>query len=201
MKTYKFKYREFAEALYDALIPDPFYITLENQVQGDSLMKKEAMLRYFDYSMIESEVYGSLCIPDEHKYGVSIWSKPMDGNLERKMKSEKKEFLLNHLGQSALDSYLSIVDFMSDKATILAQSNPWYLSIVGLKPSFQNKGLGAGLIEPILRESDKQGIITYLETFTPRNITFYERLGYTAIDSFHEPVTNSPYWIMQRIPQ
>jgi GNAT superfamily N-acetyltransferase len=78
----------------------------------------------------------------------------------------------------------------NQEATGLVSPESWYLSIVGLKPSFQNKGLGAGLIEPILNKSDRQGIATYLETSTSGNMKFYERLGYNTIGSFHEPTAN-----------
>ena len=201
MTVYQYKYHDFAEALYDALIPDPFYMTLENSIPGSPATKREAMLRYLDYSMIEGETYGKLHIPTEHKYGVSVWSEPIAQEMELKKKSNKIQFLLNHLGQTAVDTYLSITEFMSQNSIKLVSSKPWYLSIVGLKPSYQNKGLGAGLLEPILVESDRQRIATYLETFTPRNIKFYQRLGYKSIDSIHEPTTNSPYWVMLREPK
>jgi len=201
MTVYQCKYRDFAEALYDALIPDPFYMTLENSVPGSPATKREAMLRYLDYSMIEGETYGKLHIPTEHEYGVSVWSKPIAQEMELEKKSNKIQFMLNHLGQVAVETYLSITEFMSQNSIKPVSPKPWYLSIVGLKPCYQNKGLGAGLIEPILVESDRQRIATYLETFTRRNMKFYQRLGYRSIDSFHEPKTNSPYWVMLREPQ
>ena len=47
------------------------------------------------------------------------------------------------------------------------------LSIIGILPEFQGQGFGGGLVGPVLNRADQSGVPTYLETFTPRNITFY----------------------------
>jgi hypothetical protein len=93
------------------------------------LAKKEAMLKYFDYSLVERETYGSLYIPSTHIQGASVWLKPVSKDSEQKTK--KKRFLSGYLGQSALDSYLSIFDFMESGsnrpgfARILVPINCW----------------------------------------------------------------------------
>ena len=199
--NYQFKYRVLAEALYESLKADPFYITIEKTIQGSLAIRKEAMLRYLDYSMIEGENYGELYLPKEHCFGASVWSKPLHKEIELERKTKKTQFLVEQMGQETLDRYSLITEFMSKKTLKLISPESSYLSIVGLKPSQQNKGLGAGLIIPTLAEMDRQKISTYLETFTPRNMKFYQRLGYSSIDSFQEPTTNSTYWIMLREPE
>ena len=201
MTGYKFKFRELAEALYDSLIADPFYLTLEKTVSGSNQERREAILRYMDYSMVEGEYFGQTFIPTGYSYGVSIWLKPLSDNDEIEKKRRKKEFIVNHMGQSSWFCYDSIVEFMSTKSSSLIPTDSWYLSIVGLKPSHQSKGIGSSLINPTLATTDRKGLVTYLETFTPRNIKFYERLGYKTIKSFHEPTTKTDYWIMTRQPK
>ena len=80
----------------------------------------------------------------------------------------------------------------------LINGNEWYLSILGIHPEQQNKGLGQKLLTPVLEEADKQGLDTFLETFTPRNMSFYERLGYQSEKVFSEQVTASDYAVMVR---
>ena len=87
---------------------------------------------------------------------------------------------------------------MSGKAVSLINEKSWYLSIIGILPEFQGQGLGVGLVESILDRTDQLNIPTYLETFTLRNITFYNRLGYEAVECFHEPTTSAKYWLMIR---
>ncbi|NOX29353.1 MAG: GNAT family N-acetyltransferase [Actinobacteria bacterium] len=52
----------------------------------------------------------------------------------------------------------------------------WYLSLIGA--SRPGSGAGAKVIEPVLRTCDTTGELAYLESSNPRNIGFYERLGF-----------------------
>jgi GNAT superfamily N-acetyltransferase len=194
---YKLTYPDFAEALYTALLTDPFYITLLQNVDD----KKTALIKYMDYSMVEAAEYGVLYIPEAHNYGLSIWSKPLDADAESRRSQQKKNFLKTELGADALDFYNQMVGFMSAQVAELIPANAWYLSIVGIKPEFQGKGLGGQLISPVLKETDALNLPTYLETFTPRNKSFYSRLGYTEAASFTEPLTNAEYCVMVREPR
>lgn len=190
--TYEFTYRKYAEALYHALIEDAFYIAMERS------SSKEAMLRYYDYSMLEAQKYGELVFPESHDYGTSIWSKPIDKAHEEEKQRSKKEFLKTHMGQESLDTYNSIVNFMSEKSSSIVKENFWYLSIIGILPKYQGQGYGVELVEKILEKTDSIEAPTFLETFTQRNISFYKRLGYKIAESFYEPTSNAEYWLMIR---
>ncbi|THB78893.1 MAG: GNAT family N-acetyltransferase [Desulfobulbaceae bacterium] len=195
---YQFKYRIYAEALYDALQEDAFYITLERSVVNSS--SKEAMLKYLDYSIKESTEFGEVVTPENHDFGISIWSKPLEPAQELEKKIRKQTFLKVHMGDSSLAIYNAIVDYMSQKTITLVPANAWYLSIVGILPQYQGKGLGPELVTTILKQTDQKGIPTYLETFTPQNMSFYKRLGYKQVECIHEPTTSATYWIMVRPP-
>lgn len=81
---------------------------------------------------------------------------------------------------------------------MLIEENVWYLSILGVLPAFQGQGLGDGLVESILEKTDQLAVSTYLETFNPRNITFYNRMGYRVATRFDEPVTDADYRLLTR---
>lgn len=195
--NYQFKYQEMSRALYEALKDDPFYITIERSID-DREHAKHKMLKYFDYSIYESQKYGEILIPEGNPYGVSVWNKPVTDDDEEKRVKEKKTFLLRELGESALVTYNKIVEFMSDKAEPLICSKAWYLSIVGILPTHQGKGYGSNLITPVLSQTDQLNVPTYLETFTPRTKKFYRQLGYSEIGTFFEPTTQAEYSIMVR---
>ncbi len=196
---FKFKYKKYAEALYHSLREDAFYITMENSVTGKN-SSKEAMLMYMEYSIIEAEKNGILYIPENHHYGLSVWTKSISQELECKKNQEKKVFLLNKMGEKSLKTYNAIVEFMSTKAEAFVDKHFWYLSIIGILPEYQGQGFGPGLIKNVLKKTDSNKIPTYLETFTPRNMSFYKRLGYKEIKSFYEPTTKSDYCLMIREP-
>lgn len=196
---YTYKYKELASVLYEALIPDPFYIELLRDIPGGEQERQQILMRYMDYSMAEGEKYGRLTIAGNPPYGAAIWSRPLEPAIDNEKSLLKKDFIKTYMGESALNAYSTIVSFMSEQLDASLQ-DVWYLSIAGIKPTYQGQGLGAGLLTEILDETDKNEIATYLETFTPRNIRFYERMGYKIIKEVFEPVTGSPYWIMVRQP-
>ena len=57
----------------------------------------------------------------------------------------------------------------------------WYLAIIGVEGAKQGRGLGAQLMEPALARCDEQGLIAYLESSNPANISLYQRHGFEVI--------------------
>ena len=195
--NFSYHYKSYAESLYHALTEDAFYIRMEASVVHDH-SPREAMMRYMDYSMQEAAAYGELYLPNGHDYGASVWSKPISAALQVEKDRLKETFLLAEMGKRSLKTYRAIVDSMSSLSGSVVDESYWYLSIVGLHPSRQGQGLGRTLIAEVLCEADACGVDTYLETYTPRNMSFYKRFGYEAIADFHEPVTDARYWVMVR---
>ncbi len=194
---YRFAYREHAQALYDTLREDAFYITMEQSVDNAD-EQYEALLRYLDYSMVEADEYGMLHFPETHRQGVAIWSQPLPAEHETQKKQGKLDFLRQHMGDASAATYNDIVDFMSAQSDALIDASAWYLSIVGIFPAFQNQGLGNSLIGAILAQADRAGVASFLETFTPRNEPFYQRLGYRVAGRYFEPTIAADYALMVR---
>ena len=192
--AYRFVFPELAEALFHALRDDAFYRRLE------SLSDEQAMRRHHDYSMCEARDYGELTIPEDNACGVAIWAKPLPEALQAEMGAAKKAFLRAHMNDACLAAYLAIGEHMLSQAAPLVAPDSWYLSILGVLPDHQNRGLGPALVQPVLERADAAGVATYLETFTPRNESFYLRLGYRVAARFHEPNTAADYALMMRQP-
>jgi ribosomal protein S18 acetylase RimI-like enzyme len=81
------------------------------------------------------------------------------------------------------------------------ESRAWYLSIIAVDPALQDRGLGRKLLEPTLAETDRVSATCYLETFSPRNVFLYERIGFTTRARFFEPTTRADYAVMVRSGQ
>jgi ribosomal protein S18 acetylase RimI-like enzyme len=56
----------------------------------------------------------------------------------------------------------------------------WYLPWFGVHAALQGRGLGGELMEHCLGVVDASRLPGYLETPNPRNISFYERYGFTV---------------------
>ncbi len=60
----------------------------------------------------------------------------------------------------------------------------FYLGILGVAPSGQGGGLGAELVGSVLAACDEAGMVAHLESSNPRNLGFYERLGFERVDDY-----------------
>ena len=188
-------------ALVDALRYDPFYVTITEEFAGDEARRREALARYFDYSMSEGARVGRLVVWPDPSVGAAVWLLPAEKFVDDAEAKAKAEFLAAALGATGADAYWRIIDFMRPRALAAVADSAWYLSIVGVKPSAQGQGIGRRLIEPTLAEADDAGAQCYLETFDHRNPGFYQRLGFSAIECHAEHVTGATYTIMRRNPE
>lgn len=196
--SYEFFHRPLAEVLRRALSEDAFYVEMEKSADGAAAERREAMVRYMDFSMKEARETGVLRLWES--LGASLWTKPVNEAVAEKTASAKKEFLAKHMGGGSLSTYRRIVEAMVAESREVIPPECWYLSILGVAPEAQGRGIGVKLVEPVLAEADAAGVATYLETFTPRNKSFYKRLGYRDAKTIHEPLTGAEYSIMVREP-
>lgn len=185
-------------ALADALIVDPFYLSISADFEHDMHRRKAVLASYFAYSMGEAERSGRCLTPDDRTLGAAAWLLPRGAEAEAAESAAKNAFLAHTLGPQGLANYHRIVAFMAAQSPAVVSAGAWYLSILGIAPAAQGRGLGAKLLAPTLAEADAAGAPCFLETFTPRSVAFYERLGFRCVARHLEPVTQSMYEIMCR---
>jgi GNAT superfamily N-acetyltransferase len=196
--NYVCRYPAAARVLHLALAEDAFYRTLESATSADAGTAREAMIRYLDYSMIEAEEHGQLCFPADRSTGAAVWSKPLDPAMQKSLSAQKKAFISEHMGDRCCKVYEAITAFMHSHTMTVVEAGCWYLSIIGISPALQGHGIGGEMMKSVLEQTDRAGIATFLETFTPRNEPFYERLGYVNRARFFEPTTGARYTVMWR---
>jgi GNAT superfamily N-acetyltransferase len=189
------------KALVDSLRFDPFYVAISQNFKDDELRRRDALARYFDYSMSEGDRLGRLVVWPDPSIGAAVWLLPAEPSVSDAESDNKAAFLTEVIGAQGAENYHRIIDFMRPRASAVIGEPAWFLSIVGVAPSAQGHGIGARLIEPTLVEANEAGVNCCLETFDSRNPRFYERLGFSAVGSHVEPVTRSAYTIMNRSPK
>jgi GNAT superfamily N-acetyltransferase len=57
----------------------------------------------------------------------------------------------------------------------------WYLPMIGVDPACQGAGIGSALMIEALKAVDRDGVIAYLESSNPRNVSLYQRHGFEVI--------------------
>lgn len=76
----------------------------------------------------------------------------------------------------------------------------WYVSVLGVEPRQQGKGLGRALLDPALARADGQRLPVYLETSNERNLSFYRHFGFEVVEEIETPGGGPPLWAMLRPP-
>jgi GNAT superfamily N-acetyltransferase len=189
---------EASSALAESLVDDPFYWVITDDFASDLTARKCALSRYFHYSLAEAERTGRCVLAPDPTLGASAWLLPRSPDVDAAESSAKFAHLASILGPRGIENYRRIVRYMTPLTAKVIPRNAWYLSIVGILPSAQGRGLGATLLAGTLAEASHAHVPCYLETFTPRNLRFYERMGFSRVVSHLEPTTGKEYVVMQR---
>jgi GNAT superfamily N-acetyltransferase len=186
--------------LVASLIGDPFYQAITVDCGVDSEARCSVLSRYFEYSLQEADRTGRCTVHEDPALGAAAWLLPRTPEVEVAEASAKAAYFAGLLGPNGWDSYRRIVEFMSHRSKSLVPEDAWYLTIVGVHPIAQGRGIGAQLVRPTLAEATKAGVYAFLETFAPRSLVFYERMGFVQVAEFVEPTTKAQYVVMLRAP-
>lgn len=128
-----------------------------------------------NYSLEEAERTGRCVVAPDPSLEAAAWLLPRSRDVQAAESSAKSRYLALALGFRGKENYYRIVDYMAPRAARVLPLNAWYLSIIGILPTAQGRGLGAKLLAGTLAEAFRANVTCYLETFTPRNLRFYER--------------------------
>lgn len=76
----------------------------------------------------------------------------------------------------------------------------WYLEALGVHPGSQGSGIGTGLMRYVIEITGNAPC--YLETGSPKNVSFYERVGFAVMNSAAQltPENGPTHWTMLRQP-
>jgi len=166
----------------------------------DAVRRRAVLTQYFAYSIQEGREIGRCVHLAVRTRGVAVWLLPQAPDVQSRAAHNKRVFLETTLDAEGCANYYRMVNFMSAQAASVVDDDAWYLSIVAVDPTAQGQGLGRKLLEPTIAEADRVSATCYLETFSPRNFAFYERLGFTTAARFAEPTTGEDYAVMVRYP-
>jgi GNAT superfamily N-acetyltransferase len=183
-------------SLTRAFIDDPFYRAVTIDYEGDEPRRQHVLTRYFELAIEEGTGLGEVQFGGTD--GAAIWITYEASAAEiAKHGAAKSTGLGALLGTRGYANYVEICEAMAERVpTELTEA--WYLSILGVQPAARGRRLAQRLINATLSRADQLGATSFLETFNPLSIPFYERLGFRREKACFEAVTARPYWILAR---
>lgn len=106
--------------------------------------------------------------------GAALWLPPgVQPDVER-----LAELMQENAEPSILPEAMSVFEQMD---RFHPEEPHWYLPLIGVEPTSQNRGFGSALLAHGLARSDRDRVPAYLESSNPRNIPLYQRHGFEII--------------------
>lgn len=150
------------------------------------------------YGALFGEVYTTADRVD----GVAVWLPPTATTMsEAQSQAAGLDQVPLLVGAEPWARFTTIMEYLEAYHHQDAPTPHWYLLLLAVAPTAQNRGIGRALLQPILDRADREGTPCYLETVIPRNLPFYQRHGFRIITAGLEPQSNTPFWTLRRDPQ
>ena len=194
----KTPFSQASAALVASLLYNPFYWAITDDFGANLAAREHALSGYFEYSLAEAQRTGRCVVAPDPTLGAAAWLLPRTPDVDAAESTAKSEYLAAILGPRGNENYYRIVRYMAPLAARVVPRGAWYLSIIGILPSAQGHGIGATLLADTLAEACNAHVSCYLETFTPRNLRFYERVGFKRVAEHVDPTTDKTYVVMRR---
>ncbi len=178
--------RAFSEdSFFSYILPDP----------DTRFPALEYYSRSYAYaSCLAGGVYGTL----DPVTGIAVWGVPGSPVTPEHRNRSGLDRLPESFGTRAYRRYKHMVDFFESLIGRDVPTPHWYLSILGVDPDHQGKGLGGTLLQPALAQADEEGLPCYLETLEEKNLAFYLRHGFKVLVDDREPHSGLQFWTMIR---
>ena len=133
--------------------------------------------------------------------GIASWLPP---NVKSPSLLESLPLIFEIFLQSGFRSTSRVLNTLTKTEAYRLRDCPtphWYLEGLAVSPNAQGKGIGGLLLQPVLKQADRQGEICYLFTSTDRAVKFYQRHGFVVRDELRVLNDAPPLWMMMRSPQ
>jgi len=132
--------------------------------------------------------------------GAAVWIPPGAKAMPEMAEASGLTRLSETIGDEALDRFTRVIDHAERLHQRDLPEPHWYVMVLGVAPAFQGQGYGRALLQPMLDRADTDGVPCYLETTQPKNVTFYQRLGFRVLVDDVEPESGLQVWTFRRDP-
>jgi len=185
-----------AAVLADAFCDDPMYGALFD----DAEVRRKAMIRMFTGVLTHTSRYGEVWTT-RRRWGAAAWLVPGRTDITLWQMVRTGFTLARGMGgfpEELRRDYIALFQRLDRERRELMPDPHYYLMAIGVSPDRQGHGVGSALLEAVLPRADAEGVRTYLETQTERNVAFYARCGFEVLKEEVAPELGILLWSMAR---
>jgi len=187
---------EAAEALALAFMGDP----LQSYTFPDPDERRRLSPAHFEAILRYGLLAGEVLTAAEPGAGAVVWLPPGSTGTPEMADSSGLTRLAAAIGEAPAARFGSMIDRAEVIHHRLMPGPHWYVMVVGVSPAFQGQGYGRAFLQPTLDRADLDGIPVYLETAQPKNVSFYQRLGFAVLEETVDAETGLTLWAFRRDP-
>ena len=139
----------------------------------------------------------------ERAMGVSAWTAPGYARPTLWRMVRTRFLLMQSMRLMTRDSrgrFLAVMKKIDALHERLQPDPHWYLWALGVRPEHQRQGLGAALLEPMLKRATGEALPCYLETETEANVRFYRNQGFEVLHEEAFDDVGFRLWFMRKPP-
>ena len=151
---------------------DPLYEWLYPDAAARPRQLREGFELILEYGQKRGHLY-----TNTERSAVAIWTAPDVELMDARDSTVYLQLVQRQIGDR--------VDEVAAGLSAQSQNRPtqphFTLNNVVVRADAQGRGNGAALLAPILARCDEDGLLAYLDSSNPRNVPFYERLGFESV--------------------
>lgn len=185
---------EAADALSQAFHDDP----LQSYTFPDPEERRRLSPAHFTailrYGLLTGQVFTGV----EPGSGAAVWMPPGVEGTPELAEAAGLTRLPETIGAGAAGRFSRMIDYAEAVHHRDMTAPHWYVMVVGVAPAFQGQGYGRALLQPMLDRAEIEGLPCYLETTQPKNVSFYQRLGFRVLVDDVEPESGLRFWTFRR---
>jgi predicted GNAT family N-acyltransferase len=152
----------------------------DNKSSNYVLRSKKNFPKLIQYSIIKGKMFGDIWINDSGT-ACAILIDPKKKKTSIKSIFQDINFIFRISGLSLMKKVMEKEKITND--TLPKDIDYIHLWFLGVSPFMQGKGEGKKLMKEIIEEYREKKQAICLETSTERNISFYEKLGFTNYET------------------
>jgi ribosomal protein S18 acetylase RimI-like enzyme len=124
--------------------------------------------------------------------GAAVWISPDDNEAwQEAMMHDERTATLTRDGGRHYAAFWAWVD------SKIPDEPLWHLDSVGVNEAARGRGMGTAPIGQGLARARSDGVAAWLETGNPRNVGYYEALGFVLVEQAIPSGDGPPVWFMR----
>jgi GNAT superfamily N-acetyltransferase len=181
---------ELDDVLADSFFDDPISVHL----LPDAARRRDGLRRGMGQVMRTAYMPHAGAWTTEGLDGVALWAKPGDPKPSALQQLRELPIFARAFGRRLPRAMKAFATAEKRRP----EEDHWFLDIIGVRPERQGEGIGSALLRAGLAEVDKDGVPAFLVTSQPRNVPFYEWLGFGVTEEYD--IGPVHVWPMLRMP-